>query len=112
MMVQMLNNSPLKQGSMEISSMAALAFESIAKRHGKITASLMKILGAHQMNIQIKHIYLIEFLVCMDPFFTFSILKMMRLSYFPEVLEDNLFRIFCSLLYKVFVLKESVLYDC
>lgn len=66
MTVQMPNNLALKPGSMEFNSMAALAFESIAKRHGKISAPLMEILRAHQVNAQVKHIYLIQLLVYMD----------------------------------------------
>jgi len=66
MTVQMPNNLALKPGSMEFNSMAALAFESIAKRHGKISAPLMEILQAHQKNAQVKHTYLIQLLVYMD----------------------------------------------
>ena len=64
----------------------------LPKDMGKISASLMEILRAHQVNIQVKHIYLIQFLVCMDPLH-FQYLKMMRLSYLPEVLEDSIFRV-------------------
>ena len=42
------------------------------------------------MNIEVKCIYLIQLLVCVDPLH-FQYLTMMRLSY-SEVLEDSIFR--------------------
>lgn len=62
----------------------------LPKDMGKTSASLIEILGARQVNIKVKRIYLIQLLVWVDPLH-FQYLKMMRLSY-SEDLEDSIFR--------------------
>ena len=69
---------------MEFNSTATFAFEFIAKRHGENTCfSHRDFKSTHQMNIKVKSICLIQFVICMDPLH-FQYLKTMKLYYSLE----------------------------
>lgn len=86
--MQILNNLALKTHVSWNSTAPLLSLLNLLpKDMGKTSASLIKILRAHQVNIRAKRTCLIQLLVCMDPWH-FQYLNMMRLCY-SEVLEGS-----------------------
>lgn len=86
--MQILNNLALKTHVSWNSTAPLLSLLNLLpKDMGKMSASLIKILRAHQVNIRAKRTCLIQLLVCMD-LWHFQYLNKMRLCYF-EVLEGS-----------------------
>lgn len=81
--IQILNNLALKKVSWNSTALLLLLLNLLPKDMGKIFASLIEILRAHQVIDKVKSIYLIQLLICMDPLH-FQYLKIMRLYYSLE----------------------------
>lgn len=70
--IQILNHLALKkkkkrQVSWNSTALLLLLLNLLPKDMGKLTASLIEILRAHQVNIKVKSTHLIPLLICMDP---------------------------------------------
>lgn len=81
--IPILNNLALKKVSWNSTALLLLLLNLLPKDMGKIFASLIEILRAHQVINKVKSIYLIQLLICMDPLH-FQCLKIMRLYYSLE----------------------------